>query len=144
MRSQRCLRIDFTLSMTLDSMDLGCEKNSCSRQVGGKMIDREVFLHSALHALLPRQLIAIRNLPSRSGGPQAISTHPTSQPKPEPKPEVLRPTRKSALPLIREAGGGGGGAESSARLLGSTAGKSLQPVRNIAPHRGPCLPSLAS
>jgi hypothetical protein len=75
-----------------------------------------------------RQLIAIRNLPSRSGGPQAISTHPKSQPKPE----VLRPTRKSALPLIREAGGGGGGgAESSARLPGKYGRQILATLRDL-------------
>jgi hypothetical protein len=73
-----------------------------------------------------RQLIAIRNLPSRSGGPQAISTDPTSQPKPE----VLRPTRKSALPLIRE-GGGGGGAESSARLPGKYGRQILATLRDL-------------
>ena len=58
----RCMRIccrsvsrtGFNSSiMTLNLMDLGCEKNGVV--VGSsKMFIREVFLHSALHVLLPR------------------------------------------------------------------------------------------
>lgn len=46
-----CSRTDFNLSMTLDSMDLGCEKNGVVVR-RGRMLSKEVFLNSALHVLL--------------------------------------------------------------------------------------------
>jgi hypothetical protein len=71
-------RTEFNSSVTLDLVDLRCEKN---RLVVGssRMATREAFLHSALHVLLPQ-----RNETRNNSLPSAIFHHALGARRPYP------------------------------------------------------------